>query len=80
MRCFSRTKVQRLETPMSEPAVERRRDGTNGVLEKRESFFYVGRVESCASHEDIRVAVDVFRDTMYDDVCAMIEWVLNVWA
>jgi hypothetical protein len=70
--------MQGLDTTVSEPAVKGTRDGTDGVLKESEALLEVIAVEGCDTHENIAVAVDVLGDTVYDDICAVLEGVLNV--
>lgn len=65
---------------MGEPAVKRRWNGTNGVLEEGEPLLDVWRIERCTSHQDVRMAVDIFCDRMDHNICTMIQRVLHVGA
>ena len=64
---------------MCKPAIERARDRTNGVLKEGQAFIEFRRVEGSGAHYNIRMAVDVFRDRMYDYISTMVERILNIW-
>lgn len=70
--------VQRLQAPVGEPAVERRRDGADGVLQEGQSLLELVRVEGRHAHDHVRVAVDVLCDGVHDDVGAVVQRVLHV--
>ena len=70
--------VQGLDATVSEPAVEGRRNGANGVLEEGEAFEEGLRVEGGDTHADVTVTVDVLGDTVNDDVGAVLKRVLDV--
>lgn len=72
------TQVQGLQTTVSEPAVEGRGNGTNGVLEESEALLQGLRVESGDTHQHIGVTVDVLGDGVHDDIGTMGERVLNI--
>lgn len=50
---FAGTEVQGLQTAVSEPAVEGRGNGTNGVLQESETFLQGLGVEGSNAHENI---------------------------
>ena len=72
-------KVEGLETAVSQPGVECRWDGTNGVLEEGKALLHGIGVEGGNTHDNIRVAVDVFGDGVDDNVGTVVKWVLDVW-
>ena len=72
--------VQGLQTTVSQPAVEWRRDSANGILKERETLLQVLGVESGDTHQDIGVAVDVLGDGVDDDISAVVKRVLDVGA
>jgi len=61
--------MQRLGASLGEPRVVRARNCTNRVLQEPEFLIQwrVRRKNECA-HDDVRVAVDVFSETVQDDV------------
>ncbi len=63
---------------MGEPAVEGGGNGTNSVLEEGQSFFDFGGVEGRATHQDVRVPIDVLRDGVYNNIRTMIERILHI--
>ena len=70
--------VQGLHAAVGEPAVEGGGDGADGVLEEGEALVELWGVEGGGAHDDVRVAVDVLCDGVDDDVCAVVEGVLDV--
>lgn len=76
---FAGTEMQSLQTTVGEPAVKRRRDGANGVLEERQAGVEIVRVERGNTHNNVRVAIDVLCDGVDDDVGAVLERVLHIW-
>jgi len=62
--------MERLRASLGEPAVVGTRDGADGVLEETElagEGCMVGG-EDEGTHDDVGVAVDVFRETVEDNV------------
>lgn len=74
------TEMQSLDTTVCEPAVECSGHGTNGVLKEAKALLEVVAVEGSNTHEDITVAVDVLGNTVHNDICAVLERVLDVRA
>ena len=64
--------VERLGAALGEPGVVGAWDGADGVLEEAEVGGEGGVVggEDEGAHDDVRVAIDVFRDAVEDDVGA----------
>ena len=63
------------ESTLGQPRVIRGGDGSNGVLKETQflgNFRMVGG-ENESTHDDVRVAVDVFRDAVVYDVGALEE-------
>lgn len=62
--------MERLDSPLGKPAIVRTRHGPDGVLEEAQGFEEGGvvRGEDDGAHDDVRVAVDVFGETVHDDV------------
>jgi len=61
-----------LRTALGEPAIIRARNGPDGVLEEPQFFGEsgMGGGEDKSTHDDVRVAVDVFGEGVHDDVGA----------
>ena len=74
-------KVQRLGTALCEPTVVRTRDGADGVLEEAQLIgeCCMMRREDERAHNDVRVPVYVFRQTVHDDVCTLQQWGRIEW-
>lgn len=72
--------VQGLETTVSEPAVEGRGDGSDGVLEEGQALLQGLGAESGNTHADIGVAVDVLGHGVHDEVGTVVQGVLDIGA
>lgn len=66
-----------LETTESEPAVERRRDGTDAVLQESETVSPGLVVGDSNTHDNITVAVEVLGDTVHDKVSTVSDGILE---
>lgn len=71
--------VKGLKTTVSQPGVECRWDGTDGVLEERKTLLHGIRVEGGNTHDNIGVSVDVLGDGVDNNVGAVVKWVLDIW-
>jgi hypothetical protein len=62
--------MERLGAALGKPTVKRARDTAHGVLEEAEPLceLFVTCREDGGAHEDVRVAVDVFRERVNNDV------------
>lgn len=76
---LSNTQVQGLQTSVSQPGVEGRRDRANGVLQEAEFVVQLRRVGGQNTTDNIRVAVDVLGDRVNNHIGAVGQWVGNVW-
>lgn len=79
MSSFSGAQMESFEAAVSEPAVKRARNGSDGVLEEFETVVERVGIVGCDAHEDVGVAVDVFGDGVDDNVGAVGEGVLDIW-
>ena len=78
LRGLASSKVESLEAAVCKPAVKCRWDSADCVLEEGKALFELRGVERCATHEDIRMSIDVLGDGVYDNVRAMVERILDV--
>lgn len=77
---FAGAQVKGLETAVSQPAVECRRNGANGVLQECKALAQSLRVEGGDTHQDIGVTVDILGHGVNHHVGAVIQRVLDIGA
>jgi hypothetical protein len=67
------SQVQRLGAALHHPGIICARNRTNGVLEEGKAFAErsVSFRENDGTHNDIGMTIDVFRETMEDDIGAL---------
>jgi len=76
--CGPGTKMESLQASVCKPAVKGGRNCADGVLEEEETRVDDIIVEGGNTHDNIGVAIDVFRDRVDDDIGAVLQRVLNV--
>ena len=72
--------MQRLESSVCKPAVKRRRNCPDSVLQECKAFLQGVGIEGGATHQDIGMPIDIFGHRMNHKIGTMIQRILDVRA